>query len=371
LRWVVEERRKTAWVCVEIGSFLLMRGLKIKVKLLQNQSHKFCIAPMMDWSDRHCRAFHRTLSRRALVYTEMVTAQAVVRGDRNKLIGFDACEHPVALQLGGSDPALLAEAARIGEDFGYDEINLNVGCPSDRVQSGRFGACLMREPHLVAACMAAMGAAVQVPVTVKCRLGVDEQDPEDSLFTLVDLCAAAGVKTFVVHARKAWLEGLSPKENRDIPPLDYDIVRRLKNARPHLAIVLNGGLADLDQALRHLEWADGVMMGRAAYHTPGLLGAVDARVFGEGRLVTGADALARYRPYLLARLEEGVSFYSMGRHMLGLFAGTPGARSWRRILTVEGVKAGAGLEVLDRALDAVAAAPVRESLTAKADSCAA
>ena len=324
----------------------------------------FAVAPMMDWSDRHCRAFHRTLSRRALLYSEMVTAQAVVRGDRTKLIGFDPCEHPVALQLGGSDPALLAEAAKIGEAFGYDEINLNVGCPSDRVQSGRFGACLMREPDLVADCMAAMGGAVRVPVTVKCRLGVDDQNPEESLFTLVDRCAGAGVETFAVHARKAWLEGLSPKENRDIPPLDYDIVRRLKIARPHLTIILNGGLGDLDQALAHLDWADGVMLGRAAYHTPGLLGAVDARVFGEGPPVGGIKALARYRPYLAARLGEGVSFYAMARHMLGLFAGAPGARAWRRILTVEGVKAGAGLEVLDRALDAVCSAPVRESLTA-------
>ena len=308
---------------------------------------------MMDWTDRHCRAFHRVLSRRALLYTEMVTAQAVLRGDRERLIGFSPVEHPVALQLGGAEPRLLAEAARIGEDFGYDEINLNVGCPSDRVQSGRFGACLMREPELVADCMAAIAAAVSIRATVKCRIGVDEQDPEESLFTLVDLCAKAGVSTFAVHARKAWLEGLSPKENRDVPPLDYALVRRLKVERPDLTIVLNGGIGDLDQAMTHLEWADGVMLGRAAYHTPGLLGAVDARVFGDGQPVDGRAAVEAYRPYMTARLAEGAPFYAMARHMLGLFSAAPGARAWRRILTVEGVKSGAGLEVLDRALTAM------------------
>jgi tRNA-dihydrouridine synthase A len=319
---------------------------------------------MMDWTDRHCRAFHRALSRRALLYTEMVTAQAVVRGDRDRLIGFSPMEHPVALQLGGSEPALLAEAAKIGEDFGYDEINLNVGCPSDRVQSGRFGACLMREPELVAECMAAIRDAVSLPATVKCRIGVDDQDPEESLFTLVDLCAKAGVEMFAVHARKAWLEGLSPKENRDIPPLDYDLVRLLKAERPGLIIVLNGGIADLDQAMAHLAWADGVMLGRAAYHTPGLLGAVDVRVFGEGEETGGREAVESYRPYLAARLAEGVPFYAMARHMLGLFSGAPGARAWRRILTVEGVKPGAGLDVLDRALSAMSETRVREGALA-------
>jgi tRNA-dihydrouridine synthase A len=228
------------------------------------------------------------------------------------------------------------------------------------VQSGRFGACLMREPDLVAEGMAAIRAAVGIPATVKCRIGVDDQDPEESLFTLVDRCAEAGVETFIVHARKAWLEGLSPKENRDIPPLDYGLVRRLKAERPGLTVVLNGGIADLDQALTHLQWADGVMLGRAAYHTPGLLGAVDARVFGETETVDAAQAVDRYRPYLLARLAEGVPLYAMVRHMLGLFAGAPGARRWRRVLTVEGVKAGAGIEVLDRALEAVTAASRRD-----------
>src|SRR5947209_15861872 len=228
-------------------------------------SHRFCVAPMMEWTDRHCRYLHRLRTGCARLYTEMVTAEAVIRGDRARQIGFDPFEHPVALQLGGAEPARLALAARIAEDFGYDEINLNIGCPSDRVQSGRFGACLMREPDLVARCAAAMSAAVAVPVTVKCRIGVDEQDPEHSLFDLVDRCAAAGARVFVVHARKAWLEGLSPKENRDVPPLDYALVRRLKRERPALTIVLNGGLGDLDTALAEQGDLDGVMLGRAAY----------------------------------------------------------------------------------------------------------
>jgi tRNA-dihydrouridine synthase A len=308
---------------------------------------------MMDWTDWHCRSLHRVLSKQALLYTEMVTTGAVLHGDRERLLGYDAGEHPVALQLGGSDPADLAAAARIGADLGYDEINLNVGCPSDRVQSGRFGACLMREPALVAECMAAIAAAVDVPATVKCRIGVDDQDPEDSLFTLVDLCAQAGVRTFVVHARKAWLKGLSPKENRDVPPLDYDLVYRLKRERPDLTVVLNGGVPDLNAVAAHLEQTDGVMLGRAAYHTPEILGAVDAAVFGQGEVIDSAMAVELYRPYLAARLAEGVPLAAMSRHMLGLFHGRPGARAWRRILTVEGVKPGAGLDVVDAALAAV------------------
>ncbi len=305
---------------------------------------------MMDWTDRHCRVLHRTLSSRALLYTEMVTTGAVLHGDREKLLGFDQAEHPVALQLGGSDPAELAEAARIGEAWGYDEINLNVGCPSDRVQSGRFGACLMREPGLVADCMAAVGEAVKVPATVKCRIGVDDQEPEESLFTLVDLCARAGVRHFVVHARKAWLKGLSPKENRDIPPLDYPLVWRLKAERPELTIVINGGIGSLDEAEAHLRHVDGVMLGRAAYHTPGLLGEVDARIFGGGETVDAFEAVRRYRPYVERQLAAGTHLAAMTRHMLGLFHGVPGARAWRRTLTVEGVKPGAGIEVIDRAL---------------------
>nr|WP_295107861.1 tRNA dihydrouridine(20/20a) synthase DusA [uncultured Caulobacter sp.] len=322
------------------------------------EPHRFSVAPMMDWTDRHCRSLHRVLSSQALLYTEMVTSGAVVHGDREKLLGYDPGQHPVALQLGGSDPAELAQAARIAEDYGYDEVNLNVGCPSDRVQSGRFGACLMREPDLVAQCMAAIKDAVQIPATVKCRIGVDDQDPEEALFTLVDRSAAAGISHFVVHARKAWLQGLSPKENRDIPPLDYALVYRLKRERPHLFIGINGGVPSIDAALEHLaQGVDSVMLGRAAYHEAGLLGEVDRRVFGlDVADVDSFEAVERYKPYLARELAAGVHLAAMSRHMLGLFHGLPGARAWRRILTVEGVKAGAGLEVVNRALDAVRAA---------------
>jgi tRNA-dihydrouridine synthase A len=261
----------------------------------------------------------------------------------------------VALQIGGSEPADVAAAARIGEDLGYDEINLNVGCPSDRVQSGRFGARLMREPERVADCMAAAIAAVRIPATVKCRIGVDDQDPQESLFTLVDLCAKAGVETFIVHARKAWLEGLSPKENRDIPPLDYDIVHRLKAERPDLTVIINGGLKSLAEAKAHIDAGlDGAMLGRAAYHGPALLGEVDRLLFDPSApVVSPEEAVLAYRPYLEERLRQGTHFYAMARHMLGLFHGRPGARTWRRILTVEGVKPGADLGVIDRALEAV------------------
>ncbi|MDB5444507.1 MAG: tRNA-dihydrouridine synthase, partial [Phenylobacterium sp.] len=248
--------------------------------------NRLAVAPMMDWTDRHCRVLHRTLSARARLYTEMLTTGAVLHGDRARLLAFDPVEHPVALQLGGSEPADLAAAARIGEAEGYDEINLNVGCPSDRVQSGRFGACLMREPELVAEGMAAIAAAVKVPATVKCRLGVDDQDAEESLFRLVDLCAQAGVRHFTVHARKAWLKGLSPKENRDVPPLDYGLVYRLKRERPELTIVIKGGIGSRAEAQAHLAHVDGVMLGRAAYHTPAMLGEVDARLFGAGAAVS-------------------------------------------------------------------------------------
>src|SRR5687768_4534164 len=308
---------------------------------------------MMDWTDRHCRAFHRGLTARALLYTEMLTTGAILHGDRERLMGFDAFERPVALQLGGSEPGDLAEAARIGEDMGYDEVNLNVGCPSDRVQSGRFGACLMREPELVADCMAAMAGAVKVPVTVKCRIGVDDQDPEDSLFRLVELSAQAGVKLFVVHARKALLQGLSPKENRDVPPLNYPLVWRLKRERPDLTIVINGGIGSLDEAEEHLKHVDGVMLGRAAYHTPAILAEADARIFGEAEAIDPFEAVAAYREYVASELARGTHLAAMTRHMLGLFHGRPGARTWRRILTVEGVKPGAGLSVIDEALAAV------------------
>ena len=332
-------------------------------------NRRLSIAPMMDWTDRHCRAFHRALTTRALLYTEMVTAPAILHGDHQRLLGFDAVEHPVALQLGGSDPDQLAEAARIGAAFGYDEINLNVGCPSDRVQSGRFGACLMLEPQLVADCMAAIKGAVSVPATVKCRIGVDDQDPAVSLFATVDACAEAGIEVFIVHARMAWLKGLSPKENRDVPPLDYALVRRLKRERPQLSISINGGITSLDAAEAHLDAhedlgdgvaLDGVMLGRAAYHEPAILGQADRRLYdAETPDVDAFCAIDRYRPYMAARLAEGVHLAAMTRHMLGVMHGRAGARSFRRILTVEAIRPGAGLEVVDQAVDAVREAEAR------------
>lgn len=313
----------------------------------------FAVAPMMDWTDRHCRAFHRVLTKRALLWTEMVTADAVLHGPRERLLGYNPEEHPVVLQLGGSDPAKLAEAARIAEGFGYDEVNLNCGCPSERVQSGAFGACLMAEPDLVADCVAAMRAAVSIPVTVKNRIAIDDLPARDTLFTFIDKVSAAGCSVFTVHARAAWLKGLSPKENREVPPLDYGLVADLKRARPDLTLILNGGITTLDQCADHLKTFDGVMLGRAAYQTPGLLGEVDARLFGEGMSVPAGQAVRAYEPYIAARLAEGASLHSMTRHMLGLFAGQPGARQWRRILSENAVKKGAGLDVLRDALAAV------------------
>jgi tRNA-dihydrouridine synthase A len=317
-------------------------------------AQKISIAPMMDWTDRHCRYFHRLLTRRARLYTEMVVADAVIRGDRARLLGFSPEEHPVAVQLGGSEPAKLAEAARIAEDFGYDEINLNVGCPSDRVQSGTFGACLMREPATVAAGVAAMKAAVSVPVTVKCRLGVDEQDPEAALDALADAVIDAGADALFVHARKAWLQGLSPKENREIPPLDYGRVYRLKARLPRVFIGINGGIATLDEAAEHLRHVDGVMLGRAAYHTPDILAEADRRFFGDA----GPDPDLRHVveamvPYVNRVVSAGGRVSHVTRHMLGLFHGRPGARQWRRILTVDAARSDAGIDVLIRALAAV------------------
>jgi tRNA-dihydrouridine synthase A len=318
----------------------------------QNQAHKFCIAPMMDWTDSPCRVLHRHLSRRLRLYTEMVTAEAVLHGDRARLIGFDPCEHPVALQLGGSDPARLAAAAAIAADFGYDEVNLNVGCPSDRVQSGRFGACLMKEPALVGDCVAAMRAAVAIPVTVKCRIGVDGQDPEIALRALIDACAAAGATVFAVHARKAWLEGLSPKENREVPPLDYDLVYRVKRERPHLTLLMNGGVESLDQAERHLERMDGAMLGRAAYQNPAILAEIDVRFFGDAA-VDLDTAVAAYCDYVARRLREGARLHPLVKPMLGLFNGRPGARAFRRHLSEHSVRADAGIDVLRTALSFV------------------
>jgi len=315
-------------------------------------SHTFSVAPMMDWTDSPCRVLHRCLTRHALLYTEMVTADAVLHGDRARLLDFDASEHPVALQLGGSDSAKLAQASRIAADFGYDEVNLNVGCPSDRVQSGRFGACLMREPQLVADCVAAMRAAVSIPVTVKCRIGVDDQDPEESLRRLIDSCAQAGVTIFAVHARKAWLEGLSPKENRDVPPLDYELVYRVKRERPALTILVNGGIETLEQAEAHLTHVDGVMLGRAAYQNPILLAEVDARFFG-GEASDLDAAIDRYADYVERRLSQGARLHSLIKPMLGLYNGRPGARLFRRHLSEHAPRDGAGIDVLRDALSFV------------------
>jgi len=314
-------------------------------------SHTFCVAPMMDWTDRHCRLFHRGLTQHALLYTEMVTAEAILHGKRAQLLGFDPAEHPVALQLGGSDPAKLASAARIGADFGYGEINLNVGCPSDRVQEGRFGACLMAEPELVADCVAAMRAATSVPVSVKCRVGIDDQDAEADFQRFIETVASTGCTTFIVHARKAWLNGLSPKENREIPPLDYGRVYRLKTARPDLTIVLNGGIMDLDQCAEHLRHVDGVMLGRAAYHEPYILADVDRRFFGAAdRAVTRRVALERMFPHIERQIANGGRLNNITRHVLGLYHGRPRGRQFRRILSEDGQRPGAGVEVLKKAM---------------------
>ncbi len=315
---------------------------------------RFCVAPMLDWTDRHCRMLHRTLSRRARLYTEMVTTGAILHGPRGRLLGFDAREQPVALQLGGSDPADLAACARIGADHGYAEINLNCGCPSDRVQNGAFGACLMREPARVAEAVAAMKAAVAVPVTVKCRIGVDDQAPRQALFDFAGAVIAAGADALIVHARKAWLQGLSPRQNRDVPPLDYPLVHELRRAFPATPIALNGGLADLDAAEAQLAHVDGVMLGRAAYQSPELLLDVDPRLFGEAPPVADAfEAVALYEGYIAAELARGTRLADITRHMLGLFAGRPGARAWRRHLATEAVRRGAGLDVFRAALDHV------------------
>ena len=306
---------------------------------------------MMDWTDRHCRVFHRLMTRRARLYTEMLTTGAILHGDRRRLLGFDPSEHPVALQLGGSDPADLATVAKIGEDFGYDEINLNVGCPSDRVQEGRFGACLMAEPRLVGDCVAAMKAAVGIPVTVKCRIGIDDQDPEIALDELARGVVAAGADALIVHARKAWLNGLSPKENRDIPPLDYDRVYRLKAALPDVPVIINGGIGSIAEAKRHLDDVDGVMLGRAAYQEPWRLLDVDPELFGEAApYATMKDVFEAMFPYIDDQLAQGARLHSMTRHFVGAFHGVPGARAFRRHLAEKAVKPGAGVEVLRDAI---------------------
>ena len=306
---------------------------------------------MMDWTDRHCRVFHRRMTRRARLYTEMLTTGAIIHGDRKRLLGFDACEHPVALQLGGSEPGDLATAATIGEDFGYDEINLNVGCPSDRVKDGRFGACLMAEPALVAKGVEAMKRAVSVPVTVKCRIGIDEQDPEIALDALARGVVAAGADALIVHARKAWLNGLSPKQNRDIPPLDYDRVYRLKASMPDVPIIINGGIAGLAEAKAHLAHVDGVMLGRAAYQEPWRLLATDPELFGEAAPhAVMKDVFDSMMPYIEDQLAQGTRLHSITRHFVGAFHGVPGARAFRRHLAENGVKPNAGVNVLRDAI---------------------
>jgi tRNA-dihydrouridine synthase A len=327
----------------------LIRATNINENNMLNR--RFSVAPMMDWTDRHCRVFHRLMTRRARLYTEMLTTGAIIHGDRQRLLGFDASEHPVALQLGGSDPRDLAMAAKIGEDFGYAEININVGCPSDRVKDGRFGACLMAEPQLVAEGVAAMKRAVRVPVTVKCRIGIDDQDPEVALDTLARDVVAAGADALIVHARKAWLNGLSPKENRDIPPLDYDRVYRLKAAMPDVPIIINGGIAGLDEARGHLGHVDGVMLGRAAYHDPWRLLAVDSDLFGETPPYAAMkDVFEAMVPYIERELAQGTRLHSITRHFVGAFHGVPGARAFRRHLAENGVRPGAGVHVLRDAI---------------------
>lgn len=310
------------------------------------------VAPMMDWTDRHCRYFHRLMSAHTLLYTEMVTAPALVQGGARHLLAFDPAEHPVAVQLGGSDPVELAAATRMASDAGYDEVNLNVGCPSDRVQSGTFGAVLMKTPELVADCVAAMRGATRVEVTVKCRIGVDDQDPREVLPRFLEVVAAAGVSRFIIHARKAWLQGLSPKQNRDVPPLDYGLVREMKRAFPHLHLSVNGGVQSLDEAQAFLaDGLDGVMIGRAAYHDPAaILLPADAAIYGRPGRKTRVQVVEEIRPYIARHLAAGGRLHAVTRHMLGLFAGRPGARAWRRVLSEGATRPGAGLELLDAAL---------------------
>jgi tRNA-dihydrouridine synthase A len=328
---------------------------KVLIKSSLLYSRRFSVAPMMEWTDRHCRFFHRLLTRRALLYTEMLTTGAVLHGDRARLLRHDATEHPLALQLGGSDPRALAECARIGADFGFDEINLNVGCPSDRVQDGRFGACLMAEPALVGDSVAAMKAAVAIPVTVKCRIGIDEQDPEPALEIFAQAVEQAAADVLIVHARKAWLKGLSPKENREVPPLDYDRVYRLKRAHPRLTVVLNGGIGSIEEALAHLDRVDGVMMGRAAYQEPWRLLAADPLLFGEAaRFATAKEAAAALMPYIERELAAGTRLHSITRHLHGLFRAVPGARAFRRHLAGAPSAPHAGGEYLAAALALVA-----------------
>ncbi|MEY4984202.1 MAG: hypothetical protein RIR62_2468 [Pseudomonadota bacterium] len=343
--------RHTCRISVRSAKQQVTRPLATHNPPAPSDAHRLSVAPMMDWTDRHCRFIHRLMTRRAMLYTEMVTAPAVVHGDRGRLLDYARAEHPVALQLGGSDPAELRRAVELAAPWGYDEINLNVGCPSDRVQSGCFGAVLMERPQLVADCVAAMREASPVPVTVKCRIGVDDQNPEIVLPDFLSRVSAAGVTHFVIHARKAWLQGLSPKENREIPPLDYDLVLRMKAAFPHLTICINGGITTLAQARDLLAAGlDGVMVGRAAYHDPAsvLIGA-DA-LWGDAHAPDAFAVAEAMKPYIAAHLGQGGRLHQITRHMLGLFHGRPGARGWRRVLSEGASRSGAGLDVYDAAL---------------------
>ncbi|ADD28838.1 tRNA dihydrouridine(20/20a) synthase DusA [Meiothermus ruber] len=322
---------------------------------LDQDSYRLSVAPMLDWTDRHFRYLVRLISRRVRLYTEMVVDQSILLGNRPKLLDFSPEEHPVALQLGGSVPEKLAEAARIGEAWGYDEINLNLGCPSERVQGGGFGACLMLEPDLVAESMAAMRQAVKIPVTAKHRLGVDEVEDYRYLARFVEKLAGVGVGVFIVHARKAYLKGLSPAENRTIPPLRYDWVYRLKQDFPHLTIVLNGGVRTLEEVQAHLAKVDGVMLGRAVYEDPFVLEPADRRLFGEAHATTRLEVAQAMLRYAEAQLEQGTPLWAMARHMLNLFKGQPRGRLWRRVLSERACRRGAGVEVLQEALERVAA----------------
>jgi len=330
-----------------------MHGLNCdRVLLLMNRA--FCIAPMLDWTDRHERYFLRLISRQALLYTEMVTTGALIHGDRQRFLAFDQAEHPLALQLGGSNPVDLAQCMRMAEDHAYDEVNLNVGCPSDRVQSGMFGACLMAQPQRVADCISEMQAASPLPVSVKHRIGIDENDSIEELFHFVETVAEAGCKTFIVHARKAWLKGLSPKENRDIPPLRYDAVYQLKQAMPQLEIIINGGINNLQDAQLQLQHVDGVMMGREVYHNPYILAQVDQQFYQSSRAMPSrTDIVEAFLPYVAMQLKQGVRLHAMSRHILGLFNGMPGAKKWRRHISENAPREGAGIEVLQQALSYV------------------
>ena len=314
-------------------------------------SRRFCVAPMLDWTDRHERYFLRLISANAWLYTEMVTVGALMNGDNHRHLYFDKSEHPIALQLGGSDPQALAECAKMAEDYGYDEVNINVGCPSDRVQKGAFGACLMAEPSLIAECVDAMCSAVDIPITVKNRLGIDDQNEEESLHQFVDIVAQAGCETFIIHARKAWLKGLSPKENRDVPPLNYKLVYQIKQEYPELEIVINGGIKTMEACLDHLQYVDGVMVGREAYHNPYLLMQVDNAIYGHASdVLSRKQVLQQYFSYVEDQIKQGSHLKHMSRHLLGLFQGQTGAKAWRRHISENAHKEGVGIELLQEAM---------------------